>query len=136
VAYGAGAHQLPAVIKEKIASYKNNKRNIAMYPIMVRDSSVVEPRIGAYISEQARYRRRTLSELRAAGINYLLIRKDFVAMYQSVDEADFNPVIQKRIQSVKKFYHSLFSEHTPIIKFIPDFWHKGPEIYIYKLNEE
>ena len=107
-----------------------------MVSIFVEDTARSANTDNLYESEQARYKRKDLDQLITQGVTYLIVRDDFYNMYMHAKLNQYPPVIKDRIETVNKFYDTLFLKFDPIVTFNSGAWRKGPNISIYNISGE
>jgi len=132
--YGAGASRLPAAVKKRVLAYAGDPRNVSNVPVYYRSDSGVKTIENPYIAEISRYRRKSLPDLREAGVVYLITNSWFYQPYLDCDLDKFPPAMQQKIMAVRRFYIEIDKGAKAIRIFKPDFWTPGPLIKIYKFS--
>ena len=133
--YGEGASRLPAQIKEGLADYRGDERQVHFTPILVTNPSCTLKTGNPYETQVTQFRRRRLSELIRLKVDYLITNRRFYERYLSAQRSDYPPGIQIGILEVQAFYQQIHSTAVPVITFKADFCTPGPEIRIYNLQQ-
>ncbi len=129
--YGAGAATLPSEIKRRVKSIGASARQVSFIPILYEESVDLP---AGFLYEQLKYVRKPLERLLEEKIDFLVINDWYYQPYLQANPFDYHLEIQSRIRAVKQFYLDL-SNYTPIVEFIPDFWHNGPKLSIYRFKQ-
>jgi len=133
--YGAAAEQLPGAVKERVLAFAADERNVSNVPVQVKIDTGSRDDDNPYLYEAGRYRRKSLQELQREGVSYLITNSWFYQPYLSCDIDKYTPIIQEKIQAVRRFYSELDGQGRVVKLFEPDFWTPGPLIKIYKISD-
>jgi len=132
--YGAGAAQLPDVVKQRVLDFADHPRSISQVPNQIKRESVAVDWDNPYDAEVAVYGRKTLEQLQAEGVRYFISNSWYYEPYLETDTDHFSAVMQQKIAEVRQFYRDVESTGQPVIVFRPDFWHPGPVITVYDVS--
>ena len=128
--YGAGAAVLPDAVRQRVSGLRDIPGQVAYIPIMY-DTGITEQE--GFLNEHIRYRRKSLEQLLNDRMDYLITNNRFYEPYLRTNPGSVKPELQLRVESVQQFYEEL-AEYKPSMEFLPDFWHNGPELSVYRFQ--
>lgn len=134
--YGAGANELPDIIKERVLNYIDHPRNVSNIPIQFKRNTRLTGIENSYDVELAQYGRKSLTELQEEGVTYLITNSWFYQPYFEMDINNFTPLMRKRISNIREFYQKVAEVGKKIKVFQPDFWKPGPLIELYDISKK
>ncbi len=134
--YGPNARMLPLEIKSRLLQHLDIERNVSFISSIEWVQDILADSIFLdYSKQQGAVRWKSLEEIVAEGVDWLIINNDYRQSHVRFSNIQI-PALEKRIQSMKKFYNELDRFYTPVRQFQPTFWRVGPEIKIYYFNSD
>ncbi len=141
--YGAGSRYLSPAVKRKIralANAPNNYRLISARKVLEEPSlppALREKyRRDPYLWEALTHPHKTLAELQAEGVEYLIVNSQTFRTYLENEPPPPQHPLREEFRRVQTFYRGLSEHFRPLVVFKPDWKTPGPEIRIYRLTGE
>ncbi len=101
--YGASSGQLPEEIKRRLLPYQKHPRNISNVPVVILHQSPIHDGDNLYENQMSGYRRKSVEELQAEDVTYLVTNSWYYGPYLECDRERFSPVMKEKITEVRNF---------------------------------
>ena len=122
-------------IKRRLLPYQKHPRNISNVPVVILHQSPINDGDNLYENQMSGYRRKSVEELQAEDVTYLVTNSWYYGPYLECDRERFSPVMKEKITEVRRFYSDVKNRGKEIIAFQPDFWTPGPIIKVYDISQ-
>ncbi len=141
--YGAGSRYLDDNIRNKLEKLRNAPNNYSfissqnkLNEIDLPDSLFTILKKDTFLRQAFLHPHKSLAELRQENVKLLILNSDTYLKFLNNPPPDSSNPLRSDFLFRRYFYQTVLKDMSPIKKFQPDFYHLGPAIQIFDLEEK